>query len=162
MAVSCGLHRETNDGSLSLFDREHRRRVFWSVYCYEQSQSVAFGKPPSIYFPSITASRPLNIHDAFFTPNSASLPPEAEEPTIYSGLVMQWRFAQITAPAYERILGQASPTVWEVRELDGLILDIYGSLPDYWKIEKRDNLPERFLLPLHALFWRIWNFRMVL
>jgi len=44
MASSLGLHRELSEWNISPFQREMRRRVWWSLYMFDSSASTTFGR----------------------------------------------------------------------------------------------------------------------
>ncbi|EXJ82167.1 hypothetical protein A1O1_08236 [Capronia coronata CBS 617.96] len=48
MAISLGLHQEVTDQELDPFERERRRRVWWSTYSLDRLLSVTSGHPISI------------------------------------------------------------------------------------------------------------------
>ena len=39
MAISLGLHQEVSDASIDHIEREHRRRVWWSVYSMDRYEA---------------------------------------------------------------------------------------------------------------------------
>lgn len=48
MSIGIGLHRNQKNLNLSAVEREHRRRVWWTVYCFERLSSSRLGYPTSI------------------------------------------------------------------------------------------------------------------
>jgi hypothetical protein len=58
MAISLGLHREVDDPAMDLVEREHRRRVWWSVYSMDRIISVKSGNPVSIHDEDIDVGFP--------------------------------------------------------------------------------------------------------
>jgi proline utilization trans-activator len=58
MAISLGLHKEVDDPAMSLVEREHRRRLFWSVYSMDRIISVKSGNPISIHDEDIDLAMP--------------------------------------------------------------------------------------------------------
>lgn len=72
MAVSLGLHHEvsshftstTNPGQVSVFDdatREHRRRIWWSIYSLDRILSVKSGNPITIQDEDIGVNLPSRL-----------------------------------------------------------------------------------------------------
>ncbi|KAK5461123.1 Transcriptional activator [Exophiala xenobiotica] len=61
MAISLGLHQEVDDPMMDLVEREHRRRVWWSVYSMDRIISVKSGNPVSIHDEDIDVSWPSPI-----------------------------------------------------------------------------------------------------
>ncbi|KAK0705699.1 fungal-specific transcription factor domain-containing protein [Lasiosphaeris hirsuta] len=60
MAISLGLHHEVRPSDQSLSDpaREHRRRVWWSVYSMDRILSVKSGNPVTVHDEDIGARLP--------------------------------------------------------------------------------------------------------
>ena len=44
MALSLGLHRELPEWSISLLQREMRRRVWWGLFIFDSGASITFGR----------------------------------------------------------------------------------------------------------------------
>lgn len=64
MALSLGLHRELPDWSISLLNREMRRRTWWGLYIFDSGASTTFGRPILLPGKESMDVRPvLNIHD---------------------------------------------------------------------------------------------------
>lgn len=64
MAISLGLHRELPEWSISLHDREMRRRVWWCLYMFDSGESATLGRP--ILLPSLDTMdvrKPCNVPD---------------------------------------------------------------------------------------------------
>ncbi|KAJ9605007.1 Transcriptional activator [Cladophialophora chaetospira] len=61
MAISLGLHQEVDDPSMDLVEREHRRRVWWSVYSMDRIISVKSGNPITIHDEDIDVPWPSPI-----------------------------------------------------------------------------------------------------
>lgn len=58
MAISLGLHQEVDDPAMDIVEREHRRRVWWSVYSMDRIISVKSGNPISIHDEDIDVAWP--------------------------------------------------------------------------------------------------------
>jgi proline utilization trans-activator len=58
MAISLGIHQEVNDPGMDLVEREHRRRVWWSVYSMDRIISVKSGNPISVHDADIDVAWP--------------------------------------------------------------------------------------------------------
>lgn len=64
MALSLGLHRELPEWSISLLQREMRRRVWWGLYMFDSGASTTFGRPILLPGEEAMDVRPvLNIDD---------------------------------------------------------------------------------------------------
>lgn len=61
MAITLGLHQETTRPDLDEAAREHRRRVWWSVYSLDRIHSVKSGNPITIYDEDIGVSFPSKL-----------------------------------------------------------------------------------------------------
>ncbi|EXJ79177.1 hypothetical protein A1O3_08678 [Capronia epimyces CBS 606.96] len=61
MAISLGLHQEVDDPGMDVVEREHRRRVWWSVYSMDRILSVKSGNPVSIHDEDIDIALPSPI-----------------------------------------------------------------------------------------------------
>ena len=61
MAISLGLHKEVADPGMDVVEREHRRRVWWSVYSMDRIISVKSGNPISIHDEDIDVAMPSPI-----------------------------------------------------------------------------------------------------
>ena len=64
MAIGLGLHRESLDSSSTVFEREMRRRVWWTIYIFDSCAAKTFGLPLLLPNNSEINTRPvLNVHD---------------------------------------------------------------------------------------------------
>ncbi|CAK7213891.1 Transcriptional activator [Sporothrix curviconia] len=62
MAVNLGLHQESSTSlKLSEADREHRRRVFWSIYSLDRILSLKSGHPVAILDEDIGVNMPARL-----------------------------------------------------------------------------------------------------
>lgn len=61
MAISLGLHQEVIGATISDKDREHRRRVWWSVYSLDRILSVKSGNPITIQDDDIGVKPPSKL-----------------------------------------------------------------------------------------------------
>ncbi|KAL2427044.1 hypothetical protein ABEF95_007372 [Exophiala dermatitidis] len=61
MAISLGLHQEVDESGMDMVEREHRRRVWWSVYSMDRILSVKSGNPISIHDEDIDVALPAPI-----------------------------------------------------------------------------------------------------
>jgi len=69
MAISLGLHQEVDDPGMDIAVREHRRRVWWSVYSMDRILSVKSGNPISIHDEDIDVAWPTPISGVDFDPS---------------------------------------------------------------------------------------------
>lgn len=63
MAITLGLHQESSDPDLDEVAREHRRRVWWSVYSLDRIQSVKSGNPITIHDEDVGVAFPSKMSD---------------------------------------------------------------------------------------------------
>lgn len=64
MAISLGLHRELPEWSISLFQREARRRVWWGLFIFDSGASTTFGRAILLPKQDMVDVKPvLNITD---------------------------------------------------------------------------------------------------
>lgn len=61
MAITLGLHQESSNADLDAAAREHRRRVWWSVYSLDRIQSVKSGNPITIHDEDIGVAFPSKL-----------------------------------------------------------------------------------------------------
>jgi hypothetical protein len=79
MAISLGLHRDgTNFPSLSPFEIETRRRVWWALCLFDVRASEDQGTEFTIAIDSFDTRIPLNINNSDMGPDSKQMPPERE------------------------------------------------------------------------------------
>lgn len=64
MAIGLGLHRESPDSFSTVFEREMRRRVWWTIYIFDSCTAKTFGLPLLLPNNSEISTIPvLNVHD---------------------------------------------------------------------------------------------------
>jgi transcriptional regulatory protein GAL4 len=104
----------------------------------------------------------VNIHDEALTASSVALPPEVNEPTLYSGMIAQARFHLLTNSVYQRLISGPSLTPEETLNLQKPMEEWYNALPDY--IKQPNSLPvsDNFALVRNRLMWRDWNLRILI
>jgi proline utilization trans-activator len=61
MAISLGLHREDPNSGLDESTKEHRKRVWWSIYSLDRILSVNMGNPIIIQDEDISVTLPLRL-----------------------------------------------------------------------------------------------------
>jgi proline utilization trans-activator len=61
MAISLGLHQELADPSLTEVEKEHRRRLWWSVYSMDRILCCKSGNPITIADEDIGVALPKRI-----------------------------------------------------------------------------------------------------
>lgn len=63
MAITLGLHQESSNPDLEDTTKEHRRRVWWSVYSLDRIHSVKSGNPITIHDEDIGVAFPSRLPD---------------------------------------------------------------------------------------------------
>ncbi|GFZ51225.1 hypothetical protein JCM24511_08983 [Saitozyma sp. JCM 24511] len=165
MAISLGLHRELPFWSISPFEREVRRRVWWVVFIFDSGASITFGRPILLPYAEADVDRPNNIPDRLFTPSATSVPPASTEPTIYSSLTYQANFHLLSNRIYSRVISSPPPSSSETLELDTELQTFFSDLPSWMTPFPEDGGPVRstsleFSAQKH--FWRYCNLRIIL
>ncbi|KAL2784159.1 fungal-specific transcription factor domain-containing protein [Aspergillus keveii] len=163
MSMSLGLHKEFHGWKISLLQREVRRRLWWGVYIFDSGAAKTFGRPILLPEDSVMdVKHVVNIHDEALTASSVALPPEVNEPTLYSGMIAQARFHLLTNSVYQRLISGPSLTPEETLNLQKPMEEWYNALPDY--IKQPNSLPvsDNFALVRNRLMWRDWNLRILI
>lgn len=154
MAVNLGLHKEDLNPTVTLFESEMRRRVWWSLYVFDSSAAKNFGVSLSVPENSFITAKPvLNIHDEVLLvisktsidqrltssilqaldPATSTVPREMNEMTLYTGLISQAQFHVTANTIYRRLVATPNLSVHEVQELERLIDAWHDSHPAYVK-----------------------------
>lgn len=183
MAVGLGLHRELPLWSISPFEREVRRRVWWVIYTFDAGAAVTFGRPivrlhpesqkprsPDIQLlPSAEADvHPVrNVWDRSFPPSSRSPPAPIDDPTIYSSLVHQSAFHFIGNKCYNRTISSPAPSSAEALLLDQELQEWNRRLPPYLRVDGSPTAaagqnPPWLAFSAQKLFWRYCNLRIII
>ena len=62
VALGLGLHREISDAEDTIF-YERRRRLFWTLFCFDSGFNITTGRPPTASEGFIDCRLPRNIDD---------------------------------------------------------------------------------------------------
>ncbi|KAK7736147.1 Transcriptional activator [Cytospora paraplurivora] len=121
MAVTLGLHQETPNSDLDDATKEHRRRVWWSVYSLDRIHSVKSGNPITIHDEDVGVALP------------SKLPEEAE----YCPAVVLRHYTQlsqicgkITTSIYRRTPKKGSTLMAAVQKIITALSQWHRELPD--------------------------------
>ncbi|CAH0034569.1 unnamed protein product [Clonostachys rhizophaga] len=120
MSLSLGLHQEVSDQEIDRPAREHRRRVWWSVYSIERILSVTSGHPVSIQDEDVDLQPPSPIG--------------SESPRISCVLNSYSQLSRIQGIIGEQIYRKKRSSG---TSLSASVLDIMKSLSDWYR-----KLPE--------------------
>lgn len=157
MAMNLGLHREPSP-HLPLFEQEARRRLFWTLYCFEMGSILTFGHDCTL--PDVgdgARVRPLtNIPEEALTPNATTLPPHVEYATIYSSLQQHSLFHAFANDIIHR--ASDSPTPGGLLRMDDEVVAWRAGLPSYFF---KPSVPAWFEFARERIQWRLDHLRMV-
>ena len=163
MSMSLGLHKEFHGWKISLSQREIRRRLWWGVYIFDSGAAKTFGRPILLPEDSVMdVKHVLNIHDEALTTATTTLPPEVNEPTLYTGMIAQAKFHILTNSVYQRLISGPNPTPEETLNLQKPMDEWYDGLPDYIKQPNLRTISDNFALVRSRLLWRDWNLRILI
>ncbi|GAA5845840.1 hypothetical protein JCM9279_002394 [Rhodotorula babjevae] len=160
MAINIGLHCESSARNLSLFEQEQRRRVWWTLFCFESGSSITFSHPSTLPTAGVDVLPLANVHDAYFTPAALSRPHSVDTATPYSSLLHQVYFAQfaISVVQYLTTAQQHTITPADIQRLYRDLDVFQASLSPYFF---RDSAPW-FDFARAKLCWRLDNLRMII
>ena len=136
MAISLGLHQEVSDGMLDAVEREHRRRVWWSVYSMDRILCVKSGNPITIADEDIGVSLPSPV------PGVASV---ASRATVLSHYTQLSRIlGNIMEGIYRKSRKSGSSLVASVQSIMGELKAWHRELPkelhvDFDRLEKHKS-----------------------
>lgn len=158
MAMALGLHREPA-ASLSVFEQESRRRVYWTLHCFELGSILTFGHDCTL--PNIANDqarvRPItNVPDDKLTPNVTSMPPPVDRPTIYSSLQQHSDFHTLANDIVQQTLSNLTPS--DMLRIESEVIAWRNRLPAYFFAP---NVPPWFEFARERIQWRCEHLRMV-
>lgn len=124
MAISLGLHQEVMDQAISTEEREHRRRVWWSVYSMDRLLSLTLGRPFSIQDVDINLALPGQVGD--------------EDPRVSSILACYAQLSRIQGTIGEEIYRKkqtsSSSLFASAQRIMRSLSDWFGNLPEELRI----------------------------
>lgn len=68
MALALGMHREMAHRRQNTVLAERRRRVFWTLFCFDSGLSITTGRPTTIIDAFMDVRMPRNIDDSVSSP----------------------------------------------------------------------------------------------
>ncbi|ODM15000.1 hypothetical protein SI65_09495 [Aspergillus cristatus] len=132
MAIGLGLHRESPDSFSTVFEKEMKRRVWWTMYIFDSCAAKSFGLPLLLPNNSEISTKPvLNVHDENLDATTSWLPSEVNGPTLYTGLIAQSRFHAIANAIYRRLVAKPNISIAEMQDMEKMIDDCQCSHPYY-------------------------------
>lgn len=155
MALSLGLHREPSP-TLSVFEQESRRRIYWTLLSFESGSVTTFGHPSTL--PAKEANvRPIsNVPDELLKPAATEMPGPVDGPTIYSSLQQHARFHAFAAGIVEQTVGD--PQAEDMLRLEAEVVTWRSTLPPYFFAL---DVPSWFEFARERLQWRCEHLRML-
>ncbi len=64
MALALGMHREMTPQGRDTVLAETRRRVFWTLFCFDSGLSITTGRPTTIIDSFMDVRMPRNVDDS--------------------------------------------------------------------------------------------------
>ncbi|KAI1129192.1 hypothetical protein F5Y10DRAFT_238766 [Nemania abortiva] len=156
LATVAGYHRESGALGLSPFTMEMRRRA-WSV-CMQLDLLVSFhmGVPSSVQFSAWDSQIPINLVDSDFDEDSVQLPPPRPNTELTGVLfcIMKHRFMAVFEKTLQHVLVARTheATDAEIDSLDAEIKDVYGSLPEVFRLRP---ITDSIVDPPHLIITRL-------
>ena len=132
LAMKQGYHRDPSVlKSLSPFEGEMRRRVFFFIETFDLLLSMQGGLPPMINSDECDTRAPSNLVDADFNETSEGLPPSRPETDHTPMLYFRYksRIAKVFQKVYRRILTLGRFEYDEVMRLDRQLRSIREGIP---------------------------------
>jgi hypothetical protein len=136
LCMRMGYHRDPSLlKSLSPFDREIRRRVWYTVYIFDVLLSFSIGLPDMIRQIQSDSRPPKNILDTDFGPETQELPPSRPftELTPIAYCIVKARIVKLFARAADISHSIAHPDPKEISTIDDELEEAYGGIPDALK-----------------------------
>lgn len=150
MAVALGMHREGAIGGFDSIEREVRRRVWWTLYLFEQNLCTILGRPSAIDDSEVSITLPNeNMLDG-----GDCVPPSYIDYTVrLSKLSTDIKQRMYTTPISEIQLGEL-PSAAMANHLVQRLESWHRSLPLYLRVECLSRIPKqrRAVLLLHIQY----------
>ncbi len=124
MCISLGFHRDITDLSLSTFDVEMRRRVFWSCYLLDRHISIAIGRPFAISDQDIDCPLPADIDDETvlsYTRISPGSRTPGHQDSAMSCFIRQVKLQRIESKIHQTVYRVDQKTCIEDSEIDAFL-----------------------------------------
>ncbi|VEU20559.1 DEKNAAC101505 [Brettanomyces naardenensis] len=192
ISSSLGLYREfePSDSKRDALDLEIRRRLYWGLYIFDMSTSVALGRPLSTVNDVANVQMMSNINDdelnqLVHDPNLPLLTDKMlnkDYPTIYTATIWQARLSVMFSSFYARTLAQNAPSIAESLAMNTRLCNFvneqlpayfhendtiaksqfFKAVPKYLYTTDDSRLPEWFNLARYRLIWRCKNIQIAL
>ena len=97
------------------------------------------------------------------TPSTAEIPSDLSEPTIYSGLRAQSELHLIANNLSNRLLWASPTSVEEALAFNKALENWAVQLPSYFQLgQNQSSSGQWYLFARSRLWWRYWNFKIIL
>ncbi|ODQ63611.1 hypothetical protein NADFUDRAFT_84251 [Nadsonia fulvescens var. elongata DSM 6958] len=128
-ALLLGLHVDADNQQLNPFEREHRRRLFWTVYIFEHYLSAKAGLPLGISDDQIDLPYPQDI-------DPSNIPPPENAHDTFPPAAFMVSFIEVTKISSEILTSLYRPRRSKESNILPILNDIIVQLFDW-----RQNLP---------------------
>jgi proline utilization trans-activator len=151
MAIALGMHREGATGGFDPVEKEVRRRVWWTLYMFEQNLSMMLGRPSAIDDVEVNVSIP---NEAMLDGGDC-VPPEYIDYSLRLTRIASVIKRTIYAAPISRLQQDELPRTSVAKQL---LLDLeswYHSLPSHLCVEGDSLAPKqrRAVLLLHINYY---------
>ncbi|KAA8917454.1 hypothetical protein TRICI_000403 [Trichomonascus ciferrii] len=161
ISLALGLHKELPDRTISPFNLEIRRRVWWCLYIFDCGATITYGRPLGIPCAGVDTSLPSNVLETDIKNFTTSIPPQREFPTIYTSVRLQSQLHLMTNSIYERLISDPQPSAKELLAWDEYYMGKWlEMIPSYYK--ETADVPEPFAFSHSVLIWRYKNLRILM
>lgn len=161
MSLALGLHKEMPGRSISPFNLEIRRRVWWCIYIFDCGATITYGRPLGIPCAGVDTNLPSNVLETDIKNFTSVIPPQREYPTVYTSLRLQSQLHLMTNSIYERLISDPQPSAKDLLNWDNYYLDKWEDIiPSYYK--EAAEVPASFKFSHSVLMWRYKNLRILM
>lgn len=161
ISLALGLHKELPDRTISPFNLEIRRRVWWCLYIFDCGATITYGRPLGIPCAGVDTNLPSNVLETDIKNFSTFIPPQREFPTIYTSVRLQSQLHLMTNSIYERLISDPQPSAKELLSWDDYYLGKWlDMIPSYYK--ETSDVSEPFAFSHSVLMWRYKNLRILM
>lgn len=149
MAISLGLHQEPSEQDLGAFEREHRRRTWWSTYSLDRLFCVTAGHPISIHDDDVDVSLPGPVGNE--DPRCSSIL------RLYTQLSMI--LGRIGKEIYRRNKRSGASLVVSIQNITNSLSEWFQQLPPELRLESSDFEKEvrRETISLYLYYYQCIN-----
>lgn len=150
MALSLGMHREGATGGFDSIEKELRRRIWWTLYVFEQNLCAILGRPSAIDDSEVTISLPNeNMLDG-----ADCVPPDYLDHTLRLTRILSEIKRKIYATPNSNLTQCEAPDASVAESLLDKLEAWHRNLPAYLRLECLSLVPKqrRAVLLLHIQY----------